>query len=67
MDDDQMVKMRISVGMLRTLITRDDYGNRLRLELKGPDDEGFFLGVVTTDFEDNAFTDPTRTSTQTGP
>ena len=44
--DLQWIKMKISVGVLRHFITRDDDGNRLILSLKGPDKHGFFEGTI---------------------
>jgi hypothetical protein len=52
-DDNQYIKMKIGLGVLRSLFVRDEDGNRLRLELRGPDEDGFFDGVVTVDYDDN--------------
>jgi hypothetical protein len=51
--DLEWVKMRISIGLLRNLLTRDDDGNRLHLELRGPDRDGYFEAIVTVDYGDN--------------
>lgn len=51
--DLQFVKMKIGIGVLRHFLTRDDDGNRLRLELRGPDRDGYFEAVVTTDYSNS--------------
>ena len=54
MDDlPQTLPIKISRELLQTLFTRDEQCNRLRLEVTGPDDEGFYGATVTVDQTDN--------------
>lgn len=50
---DRYVNIRITPELLETLFTRDDRGNRLKIDLGDPDEDGFHTVTVTTDYEDN--------------
>jgi len=56
-DEPHEVKMRIHRWVLEQWVTRDDEGNRLRLTLSEPDNEGFCSATVSVDYADNPFRD----------
>ena len=55
MEGDVVCKIRITPELMDEICTRDNDGNRLRVEWGEPDANGFYCPVVHTDFEDNPF------------
>ena len=51
-DGDTEVKVRVSPDLLEQFFTRDAEGNRLRLEMGDPDEEGFYTPTITVDRTD---------------
>lgn len=50
-----VIKLYATRSLLEHLMTRDNEGNRLHLELGEPDADGFHTATVWTDMEDNPF------------
>jgi hypothetical protein len=54
-ENDAFRKVRMSPELMEWLCTRDNLGNRLRVEWGEPDAEGFYCPVIHTDYSDNPF------------